>query len=290
MQRKRNRKDRKDAWYIGDLDSLHMVMPYLLGDRTINEAVLGEVIDLTQVDQYLEAKNANNPEFKYTWFHVIMAVIAKTILLRPKMNRFIAGKRFYQHKKIEIAFIVKHKFSDDAAESTAKFVLDPEGGSPLDQVHDYVQQFVQRVRSAGPKMGVNDTLNAALKLPRPVLRVIAWILKRLEYLGHFPQFLTKDDPCYSSAFITNLGSIKLRADYHHLFKWGTTSVYVVISEKELRPFWHEDGTYDLRDTIKLGFTVDERIADGYYFAKTLRLMRHIFSHPELLDLDAATPV
>lgn len=290
MQRKRNRKDRKDAWYISDLDTMHQMMPYLLGDRTINEAVMGEVIDLTQVDRYLAAKNAQNPEFKYTWFHVIMAVIAKTILLRPKMNRFIAGKRFYEHKTIEIAFNVKHRFSDEATESAAKFVLDPEGGSPVEQVHDYVQHFVQKVRNAGPEMGVNETMNAAVKLPRPLLRLIAWTLKRLEYFGLFPQFLAKDDPCYSSAYVTNLGSIKLGADYHHLFKWGTVSSYFVISEKKLRPFWHEDGTYDMRNTIKLGITVDERIADGYYFAKTLRLVRHLFAHPELLDLPVATPV
>lgn len=290
MQRKRNRKDRKDAWYISDLDTMHQMMPYLLGDRTINEAVMGEVIDLTQVDRYLAAKNAQNPEFKYTWFHVIMAVIAKTILLRPKMNRFIAGKRFYEHKTIEIAFNVKHRFSDEATESAAKFVLDPEGGSPVEQVHDYVQHFVQKVRNAGPEKGVNETMNAAVNLPRPLLRLIAWTLKRLEYFGLFPQFLAKDDPCYSSAYVTNLGSIKLGADYHHLFKWGTVSSYFVISEKKLRPFWHEDGTYDMRNTIKLGITVDERIADGYYFAKTLRLVRHLFAHPELLDLPVATPV
>ena len=91
-------------------------------------------------------------------------------------------------------------------------------------------------------------------------------------------------------FVTNLGSIKLNADYHHLFDWGTNSFFVVISEKKMRPFFKEDGSYELRNTIKLGITVDERIADGYYFAKTLKLVRKMFEHPELLDEDAATPI
>jgi len=65
---------------------------------------------------------------------------------------------------------------------------------------------------------------------------------------------------------------------------------MVISEKKLRPFWNEDGTYELRNTIKLGLTVDERIADGYYFAQTIKIMRYLFAHPELMDLPAATPV
>ena len=58
----------------------------------------------------------------------------------------------------------------------------------------------------------------------------------------------------------------------------------------MRPYFDADGSYVMRNTIKLGLTVDERIADGYYFAKTLRLVRHLFAHPELLDLPAATPV
>ena len=290
MQRKRNWRDRKDGWYISGLDSVHVMMPYMFGDRTINEAVMGEVVDLTEVDRYLAAKNAQNPAFKYTWFHVITAVVAKTILLRPKMNWFIAGGRYYERKQIEVAFNVKKKFTDEAEESMAKFVLDPEGGSPLEQVHSYVQQFVHKVRDEESVVGVSNALNAVQKLPRPIFRLMAWTLKKLEYYGHYPQFLAKDDPCYSSAYITNLGSIKLNADYHHLFNWGTISFFIVISEKKLRPYWHEDGTYDLRNTIKLGLTVDERIADGYYFAKTLRLVRQLFAHPELLDLPAATPV
>ena len=289
-ERKKHRRDRKDGYYLAGLDSMHVMMPYMFGDRTNNEAVMGEVIDLTEVDKYLAVKNAGNPDFKYTWFHVITAAIAKTMLLRPKMNWFIAGGRYYERKKIEVAFNVKRKFADEAEEAMAKFVLDPDGGSVLEQVHTYVQKFVHKVRKEDQTVGITNVLDAVKKFPRPLFRLMAWTLKKLEYYGHYPQALAKDDPCYSSCYITNLGSIKLNADYHHLFNWGTISFFVVISEKKLRPFWHEDGSYDLRNTIKLGLTIDERIADGYYFAKSLRLMRHLFAHPELLDEPAATPV
>jgi pyruvate/2-oxoglutarate dehydrogenase complex dihydrolipoamide acyltransferase (E2) component len=64
----------------------------------------------------------------------------------------------------------------------------------------------------------------------------------------------------------------------------------VIGEKKMRPYYKEDGSYELHNTIKVGLTIDERIADGYYFAKTLRLVRKMFEHPELLDLPANTPI
>lgn len=290
-QRKKNWRDRKDGYYLKGLDSMHVMMPYMFGARTKNEAVMSEVLDLTEVDKYLAKKNAENPEFKYTWFHVITAVIAKTILLRPKMNYFIAGGRYYERKKIEIAFNVKRKFADEAEEAMAKFVLRPDGGSPLEQVHDYVWKFVTKVRGeSSGAVGITNALDAVKVLPRPLFRLLSWSLRKAEYYGHYPKFLAVDDPCYSSCYISNLGSIKMNADYHHLFDWGTISFFVVISEKKLRPFWKEDGSYELRNTIKLGLTIDERLADGYYFAKSLRIMRHLIAHPELLELDAATPV
>jgi hypothetical protein len=290
QDRKKHWGDRWDAWRIRGLDPMHVMMPYMFGDRTDNEAVLGEVLDLTEVDKYLAKKNAENPEFKYTWFHFIAAALSKAVLLRPKMNYFIAGGHYYERKKIEVAFNVKRKFSDDGEEAMAKFVLDPEGESPMEQVHAYVQRFVTKARSGSESVGVDDILKFLSRMPRPIWRIISWCLRRLEYYGIYPKALAADDPCYSSVYISNLGSIKMNADYHHLFNWGTISFFVVIGQKKMRPYFKEDGSYQMRNTLKLGLTVDERIADGYYFAKTLRLVRKMFDEPELLDLPAATPI
>ena len=35
-----------------------------------------------------------------------------------------------------------------------------------------------------------------------------------------------------------------------------------------------------------GITLDERIADGYYYAKTIELFKYIMEHPEYLDRPA----
>ena len=287
---KKHRLDRYDGWYVSGLDSMHVMMPYMFGPRTKNEAVMSEVLDLTEVDKYLAKKNADNPDFKYTWFHFIVAAVAKTLQLRPKMNYFITGRRFYERKYIRISFVVKRQLDEKSEELQANFLLDREGGSPLDQVHDYVKAYVNKVRKEDKTVGISNALNAVKKLPRPLFNLMAWALKRMEYYGLYPKGLAKDDPCYASVFVTNLGSIKLHADYHHLFDWGNNSFFIVINEKKLRPFWNEDGTYELRNTIKLGLTIDERIADGTYFAKSIRLVRKIFAHPELLDLPAAEPI
>ena len=287
---KKDRRDRYDRIYLRDISAMHAIMPYMMPKRCDNEAVLDEVIDITAVNEYLDRRNSDNPDFKFTWFHVIAAALAKTLVLRPKMNHFISGYRLFERRDISIAFQVKRAFEDHAEEATAIFRLDREGGSPVDQVHDYVRDFVTKVRVNNEVEGSTGAMNFLKKFPRPVLKFVFWALRRLEYHGIFPKALAAEDPMHASVYVSNLGSIKMKANYHHLYEFGTLSFFVVINEKTLRPFFNPDGTYTMKDTIAIGMTIDERIADGYYFAKSLRVFKHLLEHPELLDLDAGAPI
>ena len=98
-----------------------------------------------------------------------------------------------------------------------------------------------------------------------------------------PRSVVATDPYQSSAVLSNLGSIKLHAGYHHLTNWGTTSVMCLIGEQKPRPFYDEAGNMEMRESVDLGLTIDERIADGYYYAKTVRLIRTLLENPELLE-------
>lgn len=288
--RKKDRRDRRDAYYLRDADSMHVIMPYVMPTRCANEAVMSEDFDISEVDRYVKKKNAENPSFKYTWFHVICAAVAKTIILRPKLNYFISGYRMYERKDIEIAFTVKRKFEDNSEEALARFIFNKEGGNLIEEVHSFVESFVTKVRKHNRTEGITNKFNFYQALPRPFFRFFVWILRHMEYHGIYPDSLKKDDPCYSTVYITNLGSIKMSADYHHVFEWGTNSFFIVMNEMKTIPFYKEDGTFEMKPTIRLCFTIDERIADGFYFAKSIKYLNHLLQHPELLEQDAATPV
>lgn len=293
LNRKPRKKDFRDRWdriYIKDLDSMHVLMPYLFPRRCDNEAVLNKVFDLTAVDEFLARKNAANPAFKYTLFHIIAAALAKCIILRPKMNYFYSGRRLYERRFIELSFVVKRKLNEESEESLATFRVNREGGSLVEQVHSFVEKFVTQVRVKGENEAISNKMDIMSIIPRPIMRLLFFILRRLEYHGIYPKALMNGDPCYSTVFITNLGSIKMNADYHHTYEWGTNSFFTVINERKMRPLFKEDGTYEMKDTLKMAFTVDERIADGFYFAKCIKLLDYLLQHPDLLELDAATPV
>ena len=39
----------------------------------------------------------------------------------------------------------------------------------------------------------------------------------------------------------------------------------------------------MKESIDLGLTIDERIADGYYYSRTVKLLRTLLENPELLE-------
>ena len=56
-----------------------------------------------------------------------------------------------------------------------------------------------------------------------------------------------------------------------------------MGEKKIRPFFKDDGSYDMRDSVELGLTIDERLADGYYYSKSIRLLKKLLENQQLLE-------
>jgi len=290
-EQQRRRGDRKDGYLVRNVDSMHGIFPFVMPSRAANEAVMDETFDLEAINRYLEEKNANETEFRYTFFHVICAAIAKVICLRPKMNRFYAGGRLYERKDVLLTFVVKKQFTDDSAEAMAILKIDRDSGvSPIEQIHEKVKKVVFSVRKENRVDGTTDIMDKLVKFPVWFLRMFFGFLKWLEYHGWYPESLMREDLYYASVFLSNLGSIRMHANYHHLADWGTNSFFCVIGEKRLAPAFAPDGTYEMREKIDLGMTIDERIADGVYFANSLRLLRALLADPKLLDLPIETPI
>ena len=198
------------------------------------------------------------------------------------MNRFIQGRRMYERNEISLSFVCKRRFADHAEE--ALMFLVPKDTDTLDDVSRKIVGEVQETRkSEHATGGVDSLLDTLASLPRPILMFVIWIIRCMDFWGVNPRFITDGDPNYSTILCSNLGSIKCPSVYHHLNNYGTNSIMVTIGTLHKEELLMEDGTRQVRDVIDIGATLDERIADGFYFARSLRLIKHIFAHPELLD-------
>lgn len=279
--------DRKDGVLLRDIDSMHFICPIIYPNRTDNEAFISEVIDLTKLSDYLEKKNYDGIEYKYNMFQVIVTAMVKTLTLRPKMNRFIANSNMYLRNEISASFVVKKMFSDDGGEALAFIHTKPTDN--INTIHEEIFRKVSSSRSDKVDAST-DAMDTFSKIPRFISKTAVKFICMLDRHGKVPKSLIATDPYYSSVVLTNLGSIKLHAGYHHLTNWGTTSVFCCIGERKLRPFTDDKGTVTMRDSIDLGLTIDERIADGYYYSKTVRLLKTLIENPELLEASLDTEV
>ena len=287
---KRRWGDRKDGKLLRDLDGIHFITPIIYPNRCDNEAFIAEKIDLTNINAYLEKRNAENPEYHYNLFQIIVTAALKLLTLRPKMNRFIANRNTYQRNEVSASFVVKKQFSDGGAEALA--FLHSKDSDTLETVHNeiYRQITSRRGENSENEDRSTDNMDMFNRMPRFLGKAIVRFIAFLDRHGWVPADLVATDPYYSSVVLTNLGSIKLHSGYHHLTNWGTNSVFVIIGERKKRPFYDGEGNVTIRDSLDLGLTIDERIADGYYYSKSVRLLRHLLEHPELLELPLSEPV
>lgn len=279
--------DRKDGILLRDIPAMNRIMPGLMPNRADNEAYISIDVDLEPLTRYLEMKNQGKTEDKYTYFHIISAAIAKAFVLRPRMNRFIANRKVYQHRDLTVAFVVKKKFDDRSEEGLAYLRYDDQ-----ETMDSYYGKIIKTIHATRKDQGdtSTDAMNIVTKLPQWCINLIVDTVLWLDKHGWAPQSLIGTDPNHASIFLTNLGSIGLEGGYHHLVNWGTNSCFVVLGKKYMKMDYEKDGTSRLHEVIPVGITLDERIADGYYYSGTVALVKKLLEQPELLDLPANTPV
>ena len=272
--------DRRDGRRV-KAPGLQTVMGYLLPKRTDCEVYLHDTIDATELVKYLEEKNRNQ-DYKTTIFHCALVGLARMVKERPLMNRFIQGYRMYERNEITLSFVAKRRFADGAEESL--MVITPKDEDNIDTISKHIVGDVTEMRkSEHATGGIDELLDFFAALPRLVLIVAIRIIRWLDFWGINPKALTDGDPNYTTILASNLGSIQCPAVYHHLNNYGTNSIMITIGTLHKEEILMPDGTKQIRDVIDVGATIDERIADGFYFVRSLKLIKHIFQNPKLLE-------
>lgn len=274
--------DRKDARWVRETPAMQTIMAHLYPNRTDCEAYLRETLDITELVKFLEKKNAAHPEYKTTVFHCLIFALAKMIHERPKMNYFVQGRRTYERDEISLGFVCRRRFAESSEEALMFFK--PKEDDTLDTLSYRIAGEVHETRKSETATGgVDALLESFAKLPRILLMLIVRIVRWLDFWDLTPMSLRAGDPNFASCFLSNLGSVGCDAVYHHLNNYGSNSFFVTMGVIRKEEVLMPDGTKETRDLVDIGAIVDERIADGFYFARSLKLVKHMFKNPELLE-------
>ena len=280
--------DRRSWRWIRGMDGLHAIFPYIMKRRTDAECYLHKEVDVTKLLEYIDRRNEEHkgpdgsidPQEKVTLFHTLLYMVTKIVMERPQLNSFIKAKRFYQRDEIILTFVARKRFNDHSEE--ALMMLRP----PEDYtIGDFTSHVVGKVHEArtNEEYGIDGALNFLAKLPRPIRLFVQLFIDLGDIFGLLPHVLTDDDSNHATVLLSNLGSVSCDAVYHHLSNFGTTSIVLTVGVIHKAQKVLPDGQVAIRDVVNLGITVDERIADGFYFARSLKLIDHYAEHPELLE-------
>lgn len=276
---------RNDATYVYDIQTFKKIFPFLMPRKCDSLVYLDLDLDLTATLDFIKNNQSSSLKRKYRVFEVLIAAIARLIVIRPELNRFVMNKRLWQRKEISINFIVKEEYNDNAPEHS--IILKFDENHTLETVANLVDKKITEARKNTDldksSLAVDRLVNFFTAFPPFILTAIVSIIKFMDTKGFAPKSIINEDGLHCSAYISNLGSIGLKtgAVYHHLYQWGTTSLFITIGALKRKRIVKED-SLERRDSLKIGITLDERIADGYYFVQSLNMLQQILNTPEQL--------
>jgi hypothetical protein len=250
------------------------MMGFLMRGRNESAVYFEQHIDLSRTLPWIAERNAAGGP-RISLFHVILHCLASVLHDREHLNRFTVRRRTYQRRGVFLSFAAKKQMSDDAALATVKRKFAP-GESFDDMVRELTGEIVG-ARSARPS-AMDRELGILLALPGFLLSFLIGLLKRLYGWGLAPRSLVDTDPMYTSAFVANLGSLKIDAAYHHLYEHGNCPLFVTIGQVTHAPAVI-DGQLAVRPQITLRYSFDERVEDGLYCARSLQLLAQRIEDP-----------
>ncbi len=250
-------------------------MPFVSPRRNDSVFHLAQDMHLDAALEFLEKKNRARPaDRQITLFHLFLRSCSQALHLRPGVNRFVKAGKLWQRNGEWLTFSAKVRMEDGSPLVTIKRRFDPTRET-LDAMVDAIYGQIRPAR-AGTKSTSDKEMGLLLRLPGFVIRAALGVFGFADRFGAAPRAMIDADPLYTSAFIANLGSVGHDAGFHHLWEYGTCSLFGVMGKIK--------SGADGRRSMTVCWTYDERIEDGLYSYTTIAGIKDRIERPELLEL------
>ena len=265
------------------------MLPILMPTRTESAIYMDQVIKMDETMEFISRWNEDIPDgrLKLTVMQILLTAMARTVAQRPAMNRFISNYRHYQRNNISISFVTKKKLADDGEETNVIMPF-----RPFDTLEDVNERFTHYVSEAKSDKGNQTDKDVDLfdKLPIRLIRVFVGLYKFLDRRNWISASMIRMLPFYATAFLTNVGSIKLDAPFHHNFEMGNCGIFIALGKIRVEKYFDRDNSVKERKVVDVRYTFDDRIVDGIYSGRAMKLLKDYIEHPEkLIEKPAIDP-
>lgn len=263
-----------------DDDPIVALTPYLMPMRCDAQVMLDLKVDYARIARYIVAKGAQG--HKMSFMDVIMAAYVRILSQVPELNRFVVNKRMYVRNELTISFVVLRDGPDGKKqENVVKCKFDPK-----DTIYDVAARTSQAILEGRQTEVDNSTVKIAKLLLNPFLAsTIAGLVRLLDRYGLMPRFIQEASPFHSSMFFTNMMSIGMPAVHHHIYNFGTCSLFVSMGSIERSISLNEKGEVQRHRYLPLGITADERVCAGNLYASMVAMFNQYLNDPSLLEIE-----
>lgn len=274
---------RADGKRVRKADPMYTVVPYIMDKRNDAMNMITVDIPVEPIQNYINTKRKEG--IRLSHMAVVMAAYLRTVREFPLLNNFIVNKKIYTHKEFNVAMVVlKNMVTQEETMSKVKFELDDD----IFTVNEKMNAYVEENRKETTVNNTDKMIKFLVSIPGLLLVGVS-IFKLLDRYGLLPKFIIDLSPFHSSMTLTNLASIRTKHIYHHIYNFGTTSVFIAIG-KNREVAKRKNGEIVLEKCMPLGVVMDERICSGIYFAAAFRKFSNYLETPELLETTEDAPV
>ncbi len=271
-------KKRSDGVRLKHCDPILRMTSYIMPHRYDAQVFSKVSIRCQNIDNFIAEENKKGNRF--TYMHIVIAGLVRMYAMRPKLNRFIINRKIYARNNISVCFAMKKALKEDAPETTIKLEF-----TGLENIYEVKEKIDEAIRENSKIEDSNDTDKAAkrlLSLPNWLLKTAMCFIRWMDNHALLPKKLIKVSPFHTTCFVTNMKSLGTDYVYHHLYDFGTTGQFAGMGKEHIQPVVDDDGNVKTQKIMKIGMAIDERLCDGFYYAKAIKYCTRFIENPNLL--------
>ena len=266
---------RPDGKKVRDIDPIQRIIPHIMRHRHDSQILTGLELPCEPLDAFIKDELALG-NGTYNYMHIIIAGIVRIIACYPRLNRFIMNGRIYSRNAINVSFVVKKGLSASAAETTVKLKFT--GLETIAEVRDKVNAAIVANNNMDADNGTDKLARIITFTPNIMIALLVGLIWFLDKHGLLPMAIINVSPFHTSAFVTNMKSIKGPSIFHHLYDFGNTGLFFAMGKEAMVPVV-EGGKIVPGKRMPFQVVTDERFCDGFYFVSALRLLKDLFTNP-----------
>ena len=212
---------RADGKKVKNLEPIFRILPSVMIDRSDAQVYFKQDIPLSNMDEYIDKKAQDGIRMSY--MNIIYAGIVRIINERPKLNRFVMNGTTYQRDTIYVSLSIKKSLTDDGQETVVKIPF--KGTETILEIKEKVDATIEKNKDVQTANKTDNLVKILNLVPNFLILFSVKMLKFLDKHGIMPKAVIKASPFHTSVFLTNVGSLGIDSIYHHIYNFGTTSLF-----------------------------------------------------------------